>query len=221
MKKESIVFDTEVIVNKYPYWLFSRYKIKVNMDKEKNILKSKYKESHYTKVPPYQIFIIKYVPFLLLFLFYFNLPTTMDELVLSLVVILWITITYLLSKSSTFLLKLMLFITLVIFYIAIFNFDVSGRTINTLISWFLKIYMILFIFYDFIKYGYKNYYYLEDAIESGKVTISKFKKRSAMRVPFTKKHLLNIPTGFNAQFNYSFGGYYFKISEKKETHEVH
>ena len=215
------MFDTEVIVNKYPYWLFSRYKIKVNMDKEKNILKSKYKESHYTKVPPYQIFIIKYVPFLLLFLFYFNLPTTMDELVLSLVVILWITITYLLSKSSTFLLKLMLFITLVIFYIAIFNFDVSGRTINTLISWFLKIYMILFIFYDFIKYGYKNYYYLEDAIESGKVTISKFKKRSAMRVPFTKKHLLNIPTGFNAQFNYSFGGYYFKISEKKETHEVH
>ncbi len=213
------MLDTEIIVNKYPYWFFSRYRIKVNMDKNKQILKSEHKESYFTKVPPYQIFIIKYIPFLLLFLFYFNLPTNTDELILSVLVMFWITIAYLLSKSSTFLLKLMLFGTLVVFYIAIFNFEISGRTINILISWFLKIYMVLFIFYDFIKYGYKNYYYLEDAIESGKITLSKFKKRSAIRVPFTKKYLLNIPTGFNAQFNYSLGGYYFKINEKKETHE--
>ncbi|CAA6799841.1 MAG: Unknown protein [uncultured Sulfurovum sp.] len=209
-------YNKKILVNRYPYWLFWNYETVAYIEDSEMKLETEYKQTKFSKTSGYQVFLIKYVPFILMIFFFMKIPQSEDELIISCMVVLYMGVGYIAYKHSTFMVKLLLGLTLLGFYMALFKFDASGRTMNVIVSWFLKIYIVVFILYDFFIHGYRDYFYLDEIIESGHITISKFKKRPALRVPFTKKHLLQIPTGFNAGFNYSFGGYFFKIVEKKK-----
>jgi len=204
-------FDKNILVNRYPYWLFWNYKTVAYLDTNNMMLESKYRKSKFSKASSFQIILIKYVPFLLMFIFLIKLPQSKEEWIISISVATYIGLAYMAYRYSQFMIKFLLGVTLLGFYMALFKFDVSGRSMNVVVAWFLKMYIMLFVLYDYFVYGYKNYFYLEDIIESGHVSISKFKKRPILRVPFTEKYLFHVPTGFNAGFNYSFGGYFFKV----------
>ena len=218
MKKNS-KYDKKILVNRYPYWLFWSYETVAYINDSEMELKTEYKQTKFSKASTFKIFLIKYVPFIFIFFFFMKAPQSTDELIIATVVVIYMGVGYMAYRHSTFMVKFLLGLTLVCFYIALFKFDASGRTMNIIVSWFLKTYIIIFILYDYLVHGYKGYFTLDDIVESGHITISKFKKRPALRVPFTKKHLLHIPTGFNAGFNYSFSGYFFKIVKEKKVND--
>jgi len=213
-------FNQKILVNRYPYWFYWNYTTVASIDKSEELLETEHKKTKFSKASSFQIILIKYFPFILMSLLFMKLPQSMVELWIACMVVIYMGIAYLAYQHSVFMIKFLLAITLIGFYIALFKFDTSGRTMNIIVSWFLKLYIIIFVVYDYVTQGYKDYFYLDEIVESGHVTISKFKKRPLLRVPFTQKHILKVPTGFNAGFNYSFGGYFFKIVESKKDINV-
>lgn len=205
------MYRDKVLVNRYPFWLMWNYTTEANIDYEKNIIKTERRESHFERASKLEIFLLKYLPFILLFVFMARLPMDSKEWIVMGITSFFMLIGIYIKTHSTRFFKLYVFLLFLAMYVLFLNIDGIGRYLNLAIGDFITLYIIFFLIYDYKINGLSDYYYLTDIKNAGKVRISKRVHRKALRVPFTQKHLINnIPTGVNAHFNYSFGGYYFK-----------
>jgi len=172
MKNERII-----TVNKYPFWLFWNYKTKAKMDNQSITIEAERTKTTYSKTSTIKILLLKYLPFLILFLL-FKIPQSLNELVLMLGVVLY---TLLMAWSykhvangfSRFIFSLM--VTLLLTYTII---TVIMGQFSMAILYFLEIFIVLFLLNDLWVKGFRDYYLFEDS------------------------------------------GYYFKVMDKKEAHEL-
>lgn len=201
----------KITVNKYPFWMFWTYKTEVEIDTKSQIVQSTNvdKKSYYKKVKPIEVIALKYLPALLL-LFLMRIPNSLIDLFILIIALLISMLSVFVHQKyhgafKTYSISMIL-LSLIIFMMV----SGAGRYLNLFINYIITIYIIAFIAYDYYIHDYKNYYYLIDVENIGKVTLAKKKEQTLFKIPFFKKYLINNKkVGFDLMFHYRFGGYYF------------
>lgn len=201
-----------VRVNKAPYFLFSTRGTEIKIDFEKMKMESKNgTKSSITKVSEFQIFMMKYVPILLLLIVGGVFPYGMKEIYLWLSggVIAFTVLSVFINHIKWFKLFVLASSALVWAYMLLnggdaYNFE---RILLYSVEWL----MVGFIGWEINSGRWSNYYSLDD-FESN-ITI----KNSKTKTPFLKigsKSFLNIDTGFNYMKSYRMSGYYIFIGNE-------
>ncbi|WP_419768226.1 hypothetical protein [Arcobacter sp.] len=206
--------ETKIRVNKYPFLLWLCYEKELEIDFLNKKVKSDIAVSKIEKVSNWKIFILKYFIFIFLILSFGIYPINLIEFGIFIGSIFVTSISYfVLIKFTKYFIKYLILITLT-GYLIIFNYAEHIQLVDLFSVYTTEIVITAILIRDIILKKYQNYYYLKDIKKKNKVNIAK--KHNRPLIPFWKnKGLFRIQRGFNLGFNFSIGGFYFRIENEK------
>ena len=216
MKKN---LDNSVVVNKNPYFLWSKYIMeKASIDEEEQIIYGEEKSSHYVKANPIIILLLKYIP-LLIFIPFLSLPHDVSSLIffsISLVVVSILIFFY--RKEKFFYIRVFIFILLsLIAFTAIKYPDINIENTFFELLHYIGISLLAYIVVmDFFKYDYRKFYKLEDIQKNVETKLVPAGERRMMKIPFTKRSLFSYKIKEDFKLSFLVGGYYFTILNLKK-----
>lgn len=210
--------DKNAEVNKYPYFLWLNHRIEdLEIDYENKIISGKNGTSSFSNANKIEVFLLKYIPILVVLYFILRMPTLDD--MLGIFISFFITlVTFLLYKTKKILfLKIFIFALLfgTFFFALLFGQEKIENTFFTIMH-YIGIYIIfLYLYFDYKEKDFRRYYKLDAKKRIEKTVIGKG-QRKMMRIPFTKKHILRYQVRDSFNLKFSLGGFYFcELKERK------
>lgn len=203
----------QVKINKYPYLLWLHYRKELEVDLENQKVKSEYTESKIKNVANWKIFLMKYLPFLII-LFFGVYPQNLVELKVFAIALFVVAISsIILVKFLKHFKKYLILVTLFGYYIIFTNTE-HIQLIDMFSLFIAEIIIVIVLIRDIYLKKYTNYYYLSDIKKINKITVAKKHERPLIPLWFGSKGLFKIKRGFNIGFNLSIGGYYMRIENE-------
>lgn len=203
----------KVKINKYPYLLWLHYHKDLEVDLKNQIVKSEFAESKIKSVANWKIFLMKYLPFLII-LFFGVYPQNLVELkVFAIALFVVVISSIILVKFLKHFKKYLILITLIGYYI-IFTNSEHIELIDLFSIYTAEIIIVIVLIRDIFLKRYTNYYSLSDIKKVNKVTIAKKHDRPLIPLWFGRKGLFRVKRGFNLNFNFSIGGYFMRIENE-------
>ncbi|WP_419774108.1 hypothetical protein [Halarcobacter sp.] len=202
----------QVKINKYPYLLWLHYRKELEVDLENQKVKSNVAESKTKKIDDWKIFLMKYIPFILI-LFVGVYPQNMIELKVFAIALFVVAISsIILVKFLNHFKKYLILITLIGYYV-IFTNSENIELIDLFSIYTAEIIIVIVLIRDIYLKKYTNYYSLIDIKKINKVNIAKKHERPLIPI-WRKKGFFKIKRGFNIGFNLSIGGYFMRIENE-------
>ncbi|MCF6339958.1 MAG: hypothetical protein L3J10_04290 [Sulfurimonas sp.] len=203
-------------LNKLPYILWFTNPITLDFDFEKKIatnedgLKTNIKE-----VSPKLIFLIKYLPLLLIFFLGLKIPNDLEELSLFAIgTLVAFIMQYIFVNFMKTMKKVIIGLTLVMYASLYFGY---AYEMEQIILYMLEVLIVFFFYREFMQEKYKGYYHLQNYERKATVTMAKKKKRPILRL-WGERGFFKVNTGFNASKELSIGGFFVRID--KEVQDV-
>lgn len=204
---------SQVKINKYPFLLWLHYRKDLDIDLENQIIKSEVAESRIKRIDNWKVFLMKYLPFVLI-LFFGIYPQSFMELKIFLLSLLVVFISSLvLIKFLKYFKKYLILLTLIGYYIIFTNTE-HIQLIDLFSVYAAELIVVAILVRDIYLKRYANYYYLLDIKKINKVNIATQHTKPLIPLWFGNKGLFRIKRGLNLGFDFSIGGYYIRIENE-------
>lgn len=207
-------------INKYPYFLWLTYFKELEFDFENMKVKSDVGESSITKVSKYWIFLLKYLPFVLLLTFGSYPKDQSDVFIFLGSFIIVVSSIYLLIKFPRYFIKYLIAFTIFV-NLLIYNYSILTIIIDSAIVYIVELIILSILLRDIYKKNYNKYYFLESVKKFN--TIHFAKKHNRPLVPLIPKiktfgwkgkGLFRKKRGFDINFSFYLNGYFVRIEDE-------
>lgn len=203
-------------VNKIPYLLWFSDGIILDADLQKKIVQNGNAISNIKKVSKTEIFLMKYLPLLLLLLVGGNAPDSMLELAyFGVGALLTYLVMYMFLNHINWFKLLVFFISAFVWFLLL-KVDGSAYVIDRVLLYSFESLMIGYVLWEILSKRWDKYYYLINVKSDVKIS-SERKKRPLIKIG--NKEFLKFNTGVNYLKTMRMSGYYLCVIEEINNDE--